>query len=77
MFYLHIDTAQAFRIFYETVKNHLKDYNNSKKLKPENGGSQKHIPPCSPNLNPIEGLWKIINEFARNNRVFKRASEFR
>jgi len=36
-----------------------------------------HLPPYSPNLNPIERLWKVMNEFVRNNRVFKSASEFR
>ena len=36
-----------------------------------------HLPPYSPNLNPIERLWKVMNECVRNNRVFKSASEFR
>ena len=36
-----------------------------------------HLPPYSPNLNPIERLWKIMNEFARNNRVFKTVADFR
>lgn len=36
-----------------------------------------HLPPYSPNLNPIERLWKVMNEFVRNNRVFKSAAEFR
>ena len=36
-----------------------------------------HLPPYSPNLNPIERLWKVMNEFVRNNRVFKNAAEFR
>ena len=35
--------AQALRIRYETVQNHLNDYKSSKKLKPENGGSQSHL----------------------------------
>jgi transposase len=35
------------------------------------------IPKYSPNLNPIERLWKINNEYTRNNRYFKTASEFR
>lgn len=35
------------------------------------------LPPYSPNLNPIERLWKVMNEHARNNRVFKSAKEFR
>jgi len=36
-----------------------------------------HLPTYSPNLNPIERLWKVMNEFVRNNRVFKSAAEFR
>lgn len=123
--------AQALRIRYETVQDHLGDFNNSKKLKPENGGShnsyekidskamkkhftalrKKHpkarrihqilyngpynishetkqaaekykivlhyLSPYSPNLNPIERLWKVMSGFTRNNRVFKTATEFK
>ncbi len=36
-----------------------------------------YLPPYSPNLNPIERLWKIMNEFCRNNRYFNQAKEFR
>ena len=35
------------------------------------------LPPYSPNLNPIERIWKIMNEHARNNRFFKTAKEFK
>lgn len=35
------------------------------------------LPPYSPNLNPIERLWKVMNEYSRNNRYFKTAEEFR
>jgi transposase len=35
------------------------------------------LPPYSPNLNPIERLWKVMNEYARNNKYFKNAREFR
>ena len=35
------------------------------------------LPPYSPNLNPIERLWKVMNEKVRNNRFFKNAKEFR
>src|ERR1700733_7384402 len=35
--------AQALRIRYETVQDHLNDYVKSKKLKPENGGSLSHL----------------------------------
>ena len=35
------------------------------------------LPPYSPNLNPIERLWKIMNEYVRNNKYYKTAKEFR
>lgn len=36
-----------------------------------------YLPPYSPNLNPIERLWKVMNEHARNNRYFPTAKAFR
>ena len=36
-----------------------------------------YLPAYSPNLNPIERLWKVMNEQARNNRFFKVADDFR
>ncbi len=35
------------------------------------------MPPYSPNLNPIERLWKVMNEHARNNQYFSSAKQFR
>lgn len=35
------------------------------------------LPAYSPNLNPIERLWKVMNEQVRNNRFFKSAKDFR
>ena len=29
-----------------------------------------YLPPYSPNLNPIERLWKVMNEHVRNNVYF-------
>ena len=37
----------------------------------------KYLPPYSPNLNPIERLWKVMNEHVRNNRFFKSAKDFK
>jgi len=37
----------------------------------------KFLPPYSPNLNPIERLWKVMNEYVRNNRFFKSAKDFK
>ena len=31
----------------------------------------------SPNLNPIERLWKVMNERVRNNCFFKGAKDFK
>ena len=36
-----------------------------------------YLPAYSPNLNPIERLWKVMKEEARNNIVFSSAKEFR
>jgi transposase len=36
-----------------------------------------YLPPYSPNLNPIERLWKVMNEQVRNNRYFPSAKVFR
>jgi transposase len=36
-----------------------------------------YLPPYSPNLNPIERLWKVMNEQVRDNRVFHSVKEFR
>ena len=55
-------------------------YNTSKQTQEEakKRGIIIHLlPPYSPNLNPIERLWKVMNEHCRNNRVFESAKEFR
>lgn len=41
-------------------------------------GIQLHyLPPYSPNLNVIERVWKLVNEYARNNVFFQTAKQFR
>ncbi|MCG8340717.1 MAG: transposase, partial [Cytophagales bacterium] len=35
-----------------------------------------YLPPYSPDLNPIERLWKVMSEHARKNRYFSSAQEF-
>jgi transposase len=55
-------------------------YNTSAETKAaaeRNGIVLHYLPPYSPNLNPIERLWKVMNEQARNNRFFHSAKEFR
>lgn len=36
-----------------------------------------YLPPYSPNLNPIEPLWKIFHEYVSNNRYYSSAKEFK
>ncbi|MBA6294079.1 transposase [Colwellia sp. MB3u-70] len=36
-----------------------------------------NFPPYSTNLNPIERLWKVMNEHVRNHKYFSTAKEFR
>ena len=36
-----------------------------------------YLPAYSPNLNPIERLWKVMNKHARNGKYFATAKEFR
>ena len=36
-----------------------------------------YLPPYSPNLNPIERFWKVMNKHARNNHYFATANAFR
>ncbi len=55
-------------------------YNTSLKTKEaakENGIVLHYLPPYSPNLNPIERLWKVMNEKVRNNKFFESAKVFR
>ncbi|WP_197056823.1 transposase, partial [Vibrio sp. ZOR0018] len=35
-----------------------------------------YLPPYSPNLNPIERLWKVMNEHVRNNVYFSSTAVF-
>lgn len=36
-----------------------------------------YLPAYSPNLNPIERLWKVMNEYVRNNQFFSSAKDFK
>lgn len=43
----------------------------------EKGIQLHYLPPYSPNLNPIERLWKVMNEKIRNNVFFSSTQHFR
>lgn len=74
---IEVQYPQAFAIHiildqsgYHT-SNEVKDFVKKSRIK------LHFLPPYSPNLNPIERLWKVMNEFVRNNRVFQTVKEFR
>jgi transposase len=55
-------------------------YNSSKKTQEyakSNGIILHYLPPYSPNLNSIERLWRVMNEFTRNNKFFTCPKEVR
>jgi transposase len=55
-------------------------YNKSKETQDEArklGITLYYLPPRSPNLNPIERVWKVMHEKVQNNVRFANAKEFR
>ena len=36
-----------------------------------------YLPPRSPNLNPIERLWKIMHEYVSDNKVYAKFKDFK
>jgi len=82
-----VDYFTKLRVIYPKNKNpkiHIisdrGSYNTSKKTKEAakaEGIVLHFLPPYSPNLNPIERLWKVMNEYARNNQFFKTGKEFK
>lgn len=36
-----------------------------------------YLPPRSPNLNPIERLWKVMHEYVSNNRTYENFKKFK
>jgi transposase len=77
--------------FLENLKKHMgnkkihlfldngpSNKNKKVKLKAIKLGIQIHyLPTYSPNCNPIERLWKVMNKIVRNNVFFHSAKEFR
>ncbi len=70
--YLHASTLQV--ILDQAGYHRSKETKHAAK---ERGIELHFLPPYSPNLNPIERLWKVMNEECRNNTFFSSAKEFR
>lgn len=67
-------TARMIHIILDNAKAHknkkLEEYLLNSRVK------LHYLPPYSPNLNPIERLWKILRELALYNRYFATCKEF-
>ena len=50
-------------------------WHKSKNLKMPEDISIMHLPPYSPELNPVERLWRYIKDHTIKNRVFKTLKE--
>ena len=80
-----IELLEVIRVKYSDKKNIYLivdngSYYTSKAVKEKAsqlGITMTYLPPYSPNLNPIERLWKYMNEKVRNNKFFSSANEFR
>lgn len=66
---IHLIWDQAGYHTCQEVKSHLDSPNCRIKV--------HYLPPRSPNLNPIERLWKIMHEYTSNNRVYEKFKDFK
>jgi len=68
-------SAPSIHIILDNAGYHNNQF--FQKYAKEHGFKLHFLPPYSPNLNPIERLWKLMNETVRNNRYFASPKEFR
>ena len=68
----------------EAIKQHITEYHASQKLSKDvqayitTSKIEMHfLPPYSPNLNPIERLWKFVNENVLYNKYYEKFSSFK
>ena len=65
--YSHSEIAKILLLGDETIRRHIEDYLNKKKLKPENGGSESQLNDSESQklfahlseITPFERLWKL------------------
>jgi len=67
--------AERVHVFCDNAKyyrnKHVQEYLGSSKIK------MHFLPPYSPNLNPIERLWKFMNERVLYNKYYEKFADFR
>jgi transposase len=67
--------AEKVHVFCDNAKyyrnKHVQEYLDGSKIK------MHFLPPYSPNLNPIERLWKFMNERVLYNRYYEKFADFK
>ncbi len=82
--------AEVLLLSKDAIQDHVTEYRDLKKLKPENGVSTEKflyletsrirlhfLPPYSPNLNPIERLWKWMKERVIYSTYYQEFEDFK
>jgi transposase len=68
-------TAERVHVFCDNAKyyrnKHVQEYLKDAKIK------MHFLPPYSPNLNPIERLWKFMNERVLHNKYYEKFADFK
>jgi transposase len=68
-------TAEKVHVFCDNAKYYrnkdVREYLGNSKIK------MHFLPPYSPNLNPIERLWKFMNERVLNNKYYEKFVDFK
>jgi transposase len=68
-------TARVIHLIWDRAGYHtgqeVRDYLETSRVKVH------YLPPRSPNLNPIERLWKIMHEYVSNNRTYENFKSFK
>lgn len=68
-------TAERVHVFCDNAKyyrnKHVQEYLVSSKI------TMHFLPPYSPNLNPIERLWKFMNEMVLYNKYYEKFADFK
>jgi transposase len=64
----------AIHVIWDNARPHRNDevYGFAKEL----GIKLHYLPPYSPNLNPVERVWKLMHESVRYNQYYGKFSEF-
>jgi transposase len=73
-----IRQANSGKYFVHVIWDNARPHKNDQvdELAKELGIKLHYLPPYSPNLNPVERIWKLMHEKVRYNKYYEKFSEF-